>query len=90
VGGDSIKVRTGDQSTVLSYGAAMPGRYVALPCAVNVGGTGALAMSSLDRDRRGKRSPDPALDAVSHGEIENLRYRPSAVCDCADRAVTGA
>jgi hypothetical protein len=60
VGGDGIKVRTGDQSTVLSYGAAMPGRYVALLRAVNVGGTGALAMSGLDRERRGKRSPDPA------------------------------
>ena len=32
-------------STALSYGAAMPRRYVALLRAVNVGGTGTLAMS---------------------------------------------
>jgi uncharacterized protein (DUF1697 family) len=37
----------GDKSVALSYGAAMPRRYIALLRAVNVGGSGTLAMSDL-------------------------------------------
>jgi len=36
-----------DRSTALSYASAMPRRYVALLRVVNVGRTGALAMSDL-------------------------------------------
>jgi len=39
--------QVGDKSTALSYGAAMPRRYVASLRAVNGWGTGALAMSDL-------------------------------------------
>jgi hypothetical protein len=46
-GGDRIERWAGDKSAALSYGAAMPRRYIALLRAVNVGGTGTLAMSDL-------------------------------------------
>ena len=46
-GSDGIEGRAGDKSPALSYGAAMPMRYVALLRAVNIGGSATLAMSDL-------------------------------------------
>jgi hypothetical protein len=45
-GGDGIEGRAGDKSRALSYGAVIPRRYVAQTRAVNVGGTGTLAMTN--------------------------------------------
>jgi len=54
--GDGIEGRAGDRSTALSCGAAMPRRCVALLRAVNVGGTGTLAMIfSRKKQRPSKR-----------------------------------